>query len=296
MAGTITHNEVGKTVLTAIKDFVDPDIYKLACQGHDLLYFIKLRQFFNFPKRSKLSKKLQETKFAELALGFQKALIKEDDLALKSFFYGYITHHITDSIFHPFIIYLTGIYDKTKKTKSNQGKHSLFESVIDALIVDDINTVYKRIPKFKDKYGLKTKVNSLFANVYHNDVGKKMVTGMGNVRHFLKLYRCDPFKIKRYGYLLIDKIGHKKYEFLSYNYPDKYLEFDLNQKIAWRHPITGEKNINSVMELYLKSIEESRRVIMELEKCLQQKKIAKINLAISATYGKLTTKKPKYFY
>ena len=48
MAGTLTHYKIALNIYPNIKTKVDKDIYLTACQGHDLLYFIKLRQICIF--------------------------------------------------------------------------------------------------------------------------------------------------------------------------------------------------------------------------------------------------------
>lgn len=282
MAGTITHLKIGKEVLKKINGPIDEDIFLLACQGHDLLYFIKLKDFFHYKNNQQMAKLLQDTNFSRVIEETYQVLENNDDLALKSFLYGYVTHHLADSIIHPFIIYHSGFYKKTEETKKYQGQHEILESVIDSLIIDNIHNAYKEFPSFKKNDDLKNKVESIFNKVYHTkNIGNTLVDNMKNVRGFLRIYRSDVFKIKRCGYVIIDKLTGNFYEFLSFNYPAKYKKIDLNEKVIWYHPITKEKKYSSFNDLYDKSI----KVAVHYIELLEKKQINKLNLKIASSHG-----------
>lgn len=286
MAGTITHYKVGRDVYEKLNINLDKDVFILACQGHDLLYFIKPWELPKYGKAKGIAHKLQNTKFPLLVQKYQEEiLLQNNDIKLKSFLYGYITHHITDSLFHPFIHYQCGVYMQTKETEKYQGRHQKMESVIDSLIVPNIHSVYKVIPKIKDISNLKDSTLKVFKSVYGTDVGKTLVSNMNDVRTFLKLYRCDRTGIKRVGYKIIDKLTGKYYEFLSYNYSKKDRLIDMNQKEKWYHPVDNKENISSIMDLYEESIKKSLKIIQEIDKNLNNKKVANIDLNISATHG-----------
>lgn len=210
MAGTITHFEIGKRVLKNLNIKLDKDIFLLACQGHDLLYFIKLKDLPKYDIAKEKAKMLQNEKFKELVIKYNQEIQNSNDIKLKSFLYGYITHHITDSIFHPYIIYESGVYKKTKETLKYKARHEMLESIIDYKITSDINNVYKDMPKIKDTAMLKEVTTRVFHEVYNDEtVGDTLIKNMNNVRGFLWLYRSDKIKIKRIGYKVIDKITGK---------------------------------------------------------------------------------------
>lgn len=287
MAGTITHYKIGKDIANKLNIELNKDIYLLACQGHDLLYFIKLYELPKFKNNSSIVDKLQDTNFNDLVINFERHIIKNDNIDLRSFFYGYITHHIVDSIIHPFIIYHTGEYLHTKDTKKYQGKHAIMESVIDALLVDNINNIYKEIPKYKRNIELEKECQAIFGEVYSDYVvGKALVNNMQNVRPFLRIYRSDKIGVKRYGYLLVDRLTPFNVEFLSFNYPKKYITaVNLSKKSTWYNPRTNEEHNDSILDLYEKSIDTIIDIIMKIDKSLNNKKEAKIDLDISAIHG-----------
>lgn len=287
MAGTITHFEIGKDFLNKTNLDINEDIFLLACQGHDLMYFIHFYELFKYKKNCLIVDYLQDYEFSKLVSSFEKELIKNENRDLKSFFYGYVVHHLIDSYFHPFIIYHSGEYLETKETKKYKGKHALMESVIDTLIADDINSIYKEIPRFKKNKTLEEKVEKIFNNVYKKEnVGKTLVSNMQNVKNFLRIYRVDKTRIKRVGYLIVEKVTGKNVEFLSYNYPQRYREkIDLDKKVIWYNPLDNKKNYSSIREIYKTSLDRVIKVIGELDKCLNNKKEAKIDLNISAIHG-----------
>lgn len=287
MAGTLTHYKVGKDIYKEIKAYdIDKDIYLSACQGHDLLYFIKLKDIGIFAKNRKKAEILQKSKFPLLCDKFLEYLRQNpEDTQVKSFFYGYLTHHLTDSIYHPFIHYFAHIVND-KKSKKYAGHHALLESVIDVLNYPDTIDVVKKMPKVKRNKRLENIVESIFYEVYGiKNMGKTLVKNMTNVRRFLRIYRVDKYKIKRIGYLIVQTITRKKIEYLSYNYPLKYFKITLDKKEVWLHPVTGKKHIDSLNDLAFKSEEKVIDTIKKLEKTLETKEKAKIDLDISANLG-----------
>lgn len=298
MAGTITHYKIGKELYNKLNIKLNKDIFLLAVQGHDLLYFIKFRDLIKFHSNSLIVDKLQDTNFSKIVKAFEDFLLSDADINVKSFFYGYLTHHIVDSIFHPFIIYESGEYEHTKETKKYQGKHAILESVIDYLLVDNINEIYKEIPKLKIDNTFKSKINYCFESVYSiKNVGNMLVTNMNNVRGFLRVYRRDKTGIKRLGYCIVDKVTGKKTEFLSFHYPSEYLQVDLNKKEKWCNPVDKKEHESSIMDLYNAALDKAYKIIMDIDKCLSEKKETDIDLNISAVHGYECNKnyKCKYF-
>jgi len=277
MAGTITHYKIGKLLLSKTDIKLDKKIFILACQGHDLLYFIKLTELSQYNKKAKLAGILQDTKFDSLVEAYEQKIIDHDlDIKLKSFLYGYITHHLTDSIFHPFINYFSKKYN-----------HALIESIIDVKIVDDINEVLKDLTPLKDIDKLKKETEEVFSEIYQKSgIGRELVTNMNRVRNFIWLYRLDKTGIKKLGYKIIDKITHKYYEFLSFHYKKTDLAWSLDEKIKWRDPVTGDENYSSINDLIEQSLTKITSILNKIDKSLKDKKIADINLDISATDGK----------
>ena len=300
MAGTLTHYKIALNIYPNIKTKVDKDIYLTACQGHDLLYFIKLRQICIFKKRQKNVKLLANHNFALVCQKFQEYLIAHpDDLTVKSFFYGYLTHHLTDSIYHPFIYYYTHEVTKDKETHKYASWHATFESVIDTLYYPKTYLLTKELPKIKKDSRLANVCENIFKEVYKEEnIGKALAYNMANVRPFLRLYRFSRTRIKRWGYLIIEKLTGFKVSYLAYKYPKSYYKINLDTKLTWHHPVTNEEQKDSLTTLEKKATTKVLRIIKEIEKANQKGQIYQGNLDISATHGLDTQKKYslKYFY
>ena len=281
MAGTITHLKIGQEVYSKIQIELDYNTFITACQGHDIMYFIKLKNLKNFLYIKKITKKIQKTKINDFIKLYEKKIIEnENDIYLKSFLYGYITHHISDSIFHPYIIYKCGLTTK----------HSWLENYIDYSFDDKIT--YKNFPKLKKNSLLDKITYDTLSEVYTEEIAKIFIPNFYNIRHFWHLYREDKFGIKKIFYKLFDKIFKTDISYISYNYKHK---IDLTKKEKWHHPIDNEEFTSSVLDLYHKSIVKSVNIIKKMDKNLQKQKIIEFE-NISSISGKDCSVKPKYRY
>ena len=187
--------------------------------------------------------------------------------------YGYVAHHIMDYYIHSWINKdLEYFFDKKDKlTWKNNGKHEIFESIIDVLVFD-----YKKfkIPKLSLENETVKSLDKLFKKIYGIDnVGSLINDGISNVRGFINTYRKDKFKIKRLGYKLIDKLSsknHTKYVFLSFNYSKKEKKNVRNNYL------------NKFNQLYNLALRDSENMIGDIKKSLQNKKVQIITFDKSA--------------
>ena len=116
MAGTITHDKISLDILNNLnKELpINKKLYRLSNQGHDLGMFFK---WYNLKLRSATHNftidVLQDSKFInyiETYINYIKKNKLSDNIAIKNYLYGYITHHYLDANTHPFIIYKTEKY------------------------------------------------------------------------------------------------------------------------------------------------------------------------------------------
>ena len=103
MAGTMTHFKFMNDLSKKINFKGNMNLFLMAGQGHDLLFFVRLKDFFNYSKRKEVAKIIAESRFKNLVLEWQKEILKNNDENLKILLYGYIAHHILDSYIHPWI-------------------------------------------------------------------------------------------------------------------------------------------------------------------------------------------------
>ena len=264
MAGTLTHFKFMEDLAKKIDYGDNRNLFFVSGQGHDLLYFIKLKDYRNFAKQSVIAKVIASSKFKVLVTKWQKEVLRTNNKELECILYGYIAHHVLDSYIHPWINYDCGCY-------LNDERHEMLESVLDVLIYDPYKFNVPKISISKDTIAI---INSLFNDVYNvENVGTLFSKGMKNIRGFIKIYRRDKFGIKRIGYKIIDKMtkkDYKKYTFLSFNYSNK-------EKIRIR-----EKYLEEFRILYDKALDESVGLINKIRSNLANKKIADIAFDKSA--------------
>ena len=252
MAGTLSHFKLMQDLEKKL-DIDNKDLFLIAGQGHDLLFFVRLRDLNKFGMRSDIAKDIASQKFKVLIECWQEEVINTNNKELEIMLYGYIAHHIMDYYIHSWINKYLGYYfDKNdEQTWVNNGKHEMFESIIDVLVFD-----YKKfkVPKI----------------VLSNDTIKSldklslMNDGIGNVRGFINIYRKDRFKIKRLGYKLLDKLSsnnHTKYAFLSLGYSREEKE------------IVRKDYLDKFDALYNLALRDCFNMINDIRNSLQNKKV-----------------------
>lgn len=272
MAGTLSHIKFMQDLDKRI-NVENKSLFLISGQGHDLLFFVKLRDLKKFEYRSEIAKVIARNKFNTLVKLWQEEVIKKKNEELEILLYGYIAHHVLDSYIHPWINNDCGFYfdKKNRNTWSSNGKHEMLESILDVLVVNPYKIDIPKVILSKDTIN---SLNILFKQIYDLDnVGFLMFEGIKNVKGFINLYRKDRLKIKRLGYKIIDLFSKKnwtKYTFLSYNYSNK-------EKNSVR-----EKYLDKFNELYNEALLESCEMIKEIRKNIANKKIANIAFDKSA--------------
>ena len=194
MAGTYTHFKFMKDLEKKISFNKDKDLFLVAGQGHDLLFFIKLRELKCFGKRNEIVRTIASRNFRNLVIKWQEKIIDTKDKDLEILLYGYIAHHVLDSYIHPWLNNKCNCYfDKlNKNTWKNNGRHETLESMLDYLI---LNPYKFKIPKIK----LSEKTYKFTARVEANItiIGEKCSFHFGFLTNliFTKDLECKKFKI-----------------------------------------------------------------------------------------------------
>ena len=120
MAGTLSHFKLMQDLEKKL-DIDNKDLFLMAGQGHDLLFFVRLRDLNKFGMRSDIAKDIASQKFKVLIECWQEEVINTNNKELETMLYGYIAHHIMDYYIHPWInkdlgYYFDPLYVKIKKT------------------------------------------------------------------------------------------------------------------------------------------------------------------------------------
>lgn len=267
----IEDEEIKKEVKNKIK------LYYLGAQGPDIFYY---NNIFNKEEKKKLNSigdnlhKYKTKEFFEESFKYLKNKLDqgEEYENLLVYLLGFLTHFSLDTNAHPYIYHLTGFYDKNiKETKVYNSYHKKLEIIIDVLMMN----IKKKLPAYKRRaYMLIDNGKSLspeienyykyiLEKVYGEDIDKKSI---GNNYIFMKKYQkllFDPRNIKKYFVLFgIKLLKSTKYYFYTF-YPNKvegidYLNFS---KKKWRHPVTGEENTTSFINLFEEGKEDGLNYI-----------------------------------
>lgn len=272
MAGTYTHLQFMRDLQKKIKFGENSELLVLSGQGHDLLFFIKLRDLKNFANRKKMMEKVAANRFKDTVIAWQKEYLKSANEELKIMLYGYIAHHVLDSYIHPWIKSKCEgklVIERNNKWDKDE-RHVILESALDMLVMDP----YKyKINKFKLKDETKKSINEIFNQVYGiSNIGYYMSQGLSNMRGFIWLYRLDRLGIKKVFYQIIDKFrkDKQKYRFLAFNYSKKDLR------------LLDATYFLEFQKLYKGALSRASLIILEIEESLAHKKIAEIQFDKSA--------------
>ena len=193
-------------------------------------------------------------------------------MELKLMLYGFIMHHILDSIVHPYIIYEAELF----------GLHEALESYIDQWMImkkEESNPrkypVHKIIPTLPeiDKSTIQV-INEAFLHVYHyQNFGSNYIKALHQINPFLYLFRYDPVGIKKIRYCIVDRIypTKLKYFWLSYhNRFEGYSKYLNEEHRLWLNPVNSDfGSTESFFELYERAILEAARILSGLEDAIE---------------------------
>jgi hypothetical protein len=294
MPSSITHTYFGMDVYdklnAKIKDRFceDIELYKMFCQGPDVLYF-----YNNFiGKEAKKIFDLGSTVHTKDTRCFFKRLIyyiNDNNLygksSVVSFLYGYMCHYFLDSMCHPFIFYKTGKFNsKDVSSYKYNALHFDMEFFIDRYMIHDREKInpckYKIHKMFLNVNGmdseLKKCINYAYSIFYDNDkddMWKVYLKSINDMRLFFRIISYDYFGIKKKVYSFIDSFTPKwitKIKSFSYrgDYEKKkmYLNMDHDK---WFHPC--DKKISytySFFDLYNMAIDKCEYAIEEVDRML----------------------------
>lgn len=271
MPSVLTHYVFNKKVLDYNNQFLkgNEDIYFLGAQGPDPFFFYGLIPFL----KSKNGKEIRGfgTRLHKMdpALAFEYFFEYANDSENKDVLYSYILgaglHYILDRRVHPYVFYKTGFSDNPKMKKKYFVDHTLFETNMDVLLLND---KYKDF-KTESFNSIKTDINKVrIVSDMYNYLANKL-----SDKNILK----DSFLDSYNHMLMIEKVlysrkGIKKW-FASHfvkntpintmMHPSKvkddekidYLNIHNNE---WCDPATGKSSVLSVYDLFEVANDESR--------------------------------------
>ena len=284
MPAFYTHYTFGKDVKKKSKlKNIDDNLYNIFNQSFDSFYFYN----FYFPFYGKKVRKIayighrkNVNKYFINIIKYMKEHDCANDSKTRAFLYGSLNHYILDSTIHPYIFYLTGVYNNEDPLSFKyNGLHSEAEFSIDAYLYKKKHNLpyYKKNitksiflkPIFNDK--LYSCIDKVFYKTFDiENGGKNYIKSIRDYRFTYKYFYSDKYGIKKRLLSILDKITGKKVINLKYhttNYKDinkKYLNLDRN---SWRHPsLKDDKKNDSFFDLYEEGLIKSNLIIDEIEK------------------------------
>ena len=170
------------------------------------------------------------------------SLKESEQKILSDFLAGYVTHVITDRIFHPWVIYWSGGPEAEKKHGSFV--HHYLETALDAAIAS-IRPKIKYNQKILNLYKLISKPDN---NINRCARQHKFVTEHLDSWAFLSFSRNKPALLT-----------------LSYKFCEKYYQhYNLKDLNNWHHPVTGVVYNQSYQDLLQQAIDLSAHVLQQI--------------------------------
>ena len=135
MAGTITHAYFAMDVFNKLDNNIKKNLsnyqnnLRTFAQGHDIFDFTSGDGHLFHTKNT--------DKFFINLIKYTKEKELYNNGEILSFIYGYICHYVLDKNIHPYVIYISGAYDKNRKkeTKKYRCKHAEMETFLDCYMV-----------------------------------------------------------------------------------------------------------------------------------------------------------------
>lgn len=251
--------EVGKIIAS------NPALYYLGAIAHDIgFYDLSSPSLANLEHvANQLHGVGGENTVAPLCEIMKRALGQNNHRVHLAFLLGMLTHFVADSTFHPMVYYMSGNYfaeDPEERDKAVY-RHRLLETAIDLWLksVQPMDYPSGLLQLWRDTGETERKAFRLLIEqaVCNGDIRKiehfhkawrnyrllQTVFGWSTPRKMLSIYRS-------FGHLSVGKL-----EALFYTQPLDLSFFET--KLAWRHPVTGERHaimIEAFFDLCVKKV------------------------------------------
>ncbi|MGI6324773.1 MAG: zinc dependent phospholipase C family protein [Bacilli bacterium] len=263
---------------------------KTFSQGSDILYFYNDVSLRKAKRLRQLGHIVHHQHSKAFFINLIK-YIKENKLEKKgeviAFLYGNIAHYVLDTTIHPYIFYKTGVFNKKDRYSYRyNGLHTEMESYIDAYMIYTKEGVKPKDFKVHqycfniDTFSkpLVNTINYVFKETFdQNNLANIYLKAIQQMKLFFRLFKYDPYGIKKFIYRLIDKISPKSFtrkEPISYYiFPKEKLYYLNLDKNTWYHPVEINETSNaSFIELYRISINKALAIIEQVNTVLYENK------------------------
>lgn len=284
MAGAIVHKEFFKECIeqTKIKNIDNINNLNIFAQGHDLLLYASPLSFL---KNRNISLVLSNYKFKEFVYKYLKISAENgsfyQDKSVKSFLYGYVSHHILDSYFHPFIMQYALDYLPIKHTPWLHGE---IETLYDTLFITKKLGVSPPTYKvYKDFCYYNTISETLTSNIdtsiystYNiKNCGQKFKRAFWLNSGYMRLYRYDHYGFKKKFAIItnpIVKLGADKF-FYDENRLHELKKYMNINRTEWINTYSNLSFNDSFDDIYSKALYDTVTLINKIEVTLEKGKV-----------------------
>ncbi|MDD3241313.1 MAG: zinc dependent phospholipase C family protein [Bacilli bacterium] len=301
MPSTMTHTyfamDVYDSLSIPLKELLldHKELLKTASQSLDPLFFYNIANIKNGKKVRKFGNYFHTHKTNEFfitLINYIKYNNYSNNGEIMAYLYGLICHFVLDSTIHPYVVYKTGDFDKTnKKTYKYNQLHGELESFFDNYMVAYRENI---IPwKFKCyNFGLNTYelsdslkevINFTYKEVFNiNKIDSVYISSIKQMKKFYRIFRYDPYGIKKNLYKLIDIVTPNnilRLEPISYHINPKNKENWLNlDNNRWLYPCNDKlKHNESIIDLYCLSLEKTLVIINSINEYIYDNKKIKLD-------------------
>lgn len=285
MPKEITHwliaEEVGRRISLRVEHL---ELLRLGAIVHDVLYYVRLG---NDARCTALANTLHGSA-GEDTFGIVRDLTEgnvhsRNSEALRSFLLGAVTHICADVVFHPFIYYTAGNFLEERTHFEAWHNHRALESTIDHTFCRSLSVKPDNVSLSKDihrsKQDLMLILERLAAaqrkegcQVQAYDYWQGYTT-LGRLRPLLANTALNALldgAERHFPSLLRKTLSAESWSYLGLRYSrqNPWNVQDVQTRLHYRHPVSGEEYDTSLQELFDTAVQESVLVWQHLEQTI----------------------------
>lgn len=240
----------------------------IGAQGPDFFYYVLGKSKDLALKCGNL---IHKAKTKQFLITLFETSIKYQDQRMRDYLIGFLTHHALDTTIHPYIFHYTGIYDEDdSNTIEWAGLHLQFERKVDIAFMKHTlgiqahkkHLAKQTLPLKSLSEPIMTMMDESVKTVFNiNKSANVFNQGYQTMKKVGRWFVFDPFKIKkRLIGLFESRKKPKNTYFQDLSHAQNINDFDyLNlNKSPWLHPVTGETNHHSVLEIFEEAFKISK--------------------------------------
>ncbi len=238
MPSAITHYLCGQRVLNTLKEnelikVIDKDAFAWGCQGPDFLFCHRFLPWMHGESIASLGTQYHKADPNKILLAMVDYIKEANNLAISSYFLGFVCHYSLDSVAHPFVDYFAEKMEEDDEDIKKGNGHVIIESTLDTIFLRYEREALPSDIKLERNFPKNERVQNEIAKMYQVITPKILNIEVS----FANLYQATKDSIAIFK-LLNDKSG------IKYNFFKKFgktLKLDFYQHFR---PITEEDDFD----------------------------------------------------